>query len=347
MAQPDPTYLHSSELPRLIRLDNLVAAVFTLMKLLPARHIIESARKSGELAPGGTIIETSSGTFGLALAMVARLQGHRLFLVSDPAIEPPLQRRLEDLGAIVDIVRQPAATGGFQRARLDRVAALHAEHPGAFLPSQYNNPRNPEAYRAVAAQLTRALPRVDCLVGTVGSGGSLCGTASGLRETNPDLTLVGADSLGSVLFGQPDAGSRLLRGLGNSLMPRNLDHRAFDEVHWVSAAEGFLATRELHRRHALYMGPTSGVAYMAARDWARRNPDKTVVVFMADEGYRYQDSVYDDRWLRDRDVALPSLSDLPQLVSRPLEATTSWARMQWGRRSYADATGHEYRGIHS
>ncbi|MBV9110787.1 MAG: pyridoxal-phosphate dependent enzyme, partial [Gemmatimonadetes bacterium] len=95
-------------LPRLVSLrPNLVGLVFTLSKLLPARFIVRKAREEGELRPGGVIAETSSGTFGLSLAMVARLHGHPVELVSDPSIEPPLRRRLEELGATVHILRDP------------------------------------------------------------------------------------------------------------------------------------------------------------------------------------------------------------------------------------------------
>lgn len=249
-----PTIVESVVLPRLVRLgENLYGASFFLMKLAPARFILDRARNEGLLEPGQVVIETTSGTFGLALAMLCNLRGYRLILVSDPAIDPALRRRLEDLGARVEIVREPASVGGFQRSRLDRMAALQAEHPGHFCPSQYSNPHNPRSYAPFAELLAETIGRVDCLVGTVGSGGSMCGTTSYLRLLSPDSQAIAVDTRGSVLFGQADE-KRLLRGLGNSLMPENLCHSTFDEVHWVSAAEGFAATRALHRRHSLNVG---------------------------------------------------------------------------------------------
>lgn len=89
------------------------------------------------------------------------------------------------------------------------------------------------------------------MIGTVGSGGSMSGLSRLLRLTNPDLKSIGIDTPASVVFGQPD-GPRTLRGLGNSLMPKNVDHSQFDEVHWVTATEAYQATRELHRNHALF-----------------------------------------------------------------------------------------------
>ena len=327
------------ELPQLLRLgENLYAASFGLMKLLPARFILDRARDAGLLQPGSTLVETTSGTFGLALAMLSALRGYRLVLVSDPAVDPLLARRLRELGAQVDIVEQPAAEGGYQRARLARLAAHLEAHPSAFWPSQYDNVHNAGAYAPVAEQLLEALGRVDCLVGTVGSGGSMCGTAHYLRLALGDMTAIGVDTHGSVLFGQPD-GKRLLRGLGNSLMPRNVDHTVFDEVHWVSAAEAFHATRELHRREALFKGPTSGAAFMVARRWAELHPGARVVAMMPDDGYRYQSTVFDDDWLRAQGAYLTALPDGPVLVRHPSDAGPGWSWLPWGRRRYEEVLG--------
>jgi cysteine synthase A len=282
-------------LPRIVWLrSNLIGLAFPLMKLLPARFIIRKAVEEGALRPGGLIAETTSGTFGLALAMVARLQGYRVTLVSDPAIDAPLYRRLEDLGATVHIVREPGLSGGFQKARLDVLRKILADNPGSFCPEQYKNPHNPGSYAPCAEHLVHAAGGIDCLVGTVGSGGSVCGLSSYLRLLLPELTVVGVDTHRSVIFGQSDGGGgRMLRGLGNSLMPPNVDHAAFDWVHWVGAPAAFRATRQLHRDHALYMGPTSGAAYLVADWWARQHPDSLTAVLLPDEGHRYQDTVYD------------------------------------------------------
>lgn len=328
-------------LPRLVRLrPNLVGLAFPLMKLLPARFIVRRALDEGELAPGALIAESTSGTFGMALAMVARMHGHPLTLVSDPAIDPPLQRRLEDLGATVHIVREAGPRGGYQQARLAVLARVLAEHPGSFWPRQYSNPHNPESYAPCAGQIAHAAGAIDCLVGTVGSGGSVCGIASYLRLLMPELEVIGVDTHRSVIFGQSDAGSgRALRGLGNSLVPPNVDHAAFDWVHWVGAADAFRATRELHRRHALFTGPTSGAAWLVADWWARRNPGQTGAVILPDEGYRYQDTVYDDAWLRARGLWADRLPRAPEVWDAPRDGDREWACLRWGRRTLAEVVG--------
>jgi cysteine synthase A len=326
-------------MPRVVRLgQNLYGAVFTLMKLLPARTILRNALRRGELGPDTLVVETTSGTFGLGLAMQTALLKRDLLLVSDPAIDVHLHRRLRDLGAQVEVCTSPAPVGGFQEARLRRLAEIRAEHPDTFCPEQYSNPDNPQSYAVVAELLGKVLGQVDCLVGPVGSGGSMCGTAGTLREASPQTRAIGVDTHRSVLFGQPD-GPRPLRGLGNSLWPGNLDHTVFDEVHWCTAAEAFLATRQLHARHALFQGPTSGAAYLAARWWADTHRDELCVVMLPDEGYRYQASVYDDRWLADNGLALSALPSAPLEVTRPGTAGDQWTRMAWRRRSYPEVTG--------
>ncbi|WP_406207891.1 pyridoxal-phosphate dependent enzyme [Kitasatospora sp. NBC_01560] len=333
----DNLYRESTEailLPRIIRLGgNLYGAAFTLMKLVPARHILRKAERDGLIGPRTTVVETTSGTFGLALALQTALMRRPLVLVSDPVIDDNLRRRLADLGARLDICAEPAAVGGFQEARLKRLAEIRAEHPDSFCPEQYSNPENPASYAVVAEHLERALGGVDCLVGPVGSGGSMCGTVRALRAGR-DVRAIGVDSPHSVLFGHPD-GHRVLRGLGNSLMPENLDHREFDEVHWCPPAEAFAATRELHRGSALFQGPTSGAAYLVARWWAARHPDAKVVVMLPDEGYRYQETVYDDAWLRAGGFDLP-LPAGPEPVTDPTRPTDRWSRFAWGRRAFAD-----------
>ncbi|MFD0266207.1 cysteine synthase family protein [Streptomyces sp. NPDC127106] len=321
-------------LPKVVRLGpNLYGAVFSLMKLVPARYILRRALERGELEPGTVIVETTSGTFGLALAMEAALLERELILVSDPIIDARLHRRLSDLGTTVVIVEHPAAEGGYQASRLARLAELRAGLPRTFCPEQYSNPDNPASYRIVAELLRDTLGQVDCVVGPVGSGGSLCGTVRALRAQTPHTRAIGVDTHRSVLFGQPD-GPRLLRGLGNSLLPANLDHTVLDEVHWCSAAEAFAMTRWAHRHHALFQGPTSGAALLSARWWAEANPDAVCVVMLPDEGYRYLDTVYDDEWIDGQgiDVTAP-LPDKPVEVLHPSSpAGDGWSRYPWQRR---------------
>lgn len=336
MTGPFAGAIDAYRLPRLIRIGpNLIAACFTLMKMVPARFILRRAMADGMLDPGTVIVETTSGTFGLALAMQAVHMDRRLILVSDPVIDERLCRRLVDLGAVVERVTAEVGQrpGGFQAARLARVDQIMAEYPASFCPRQYDNPDNPRSYAAVAELIVASLGQVDCVVGPVGSGGSMCGTVRALRGLQPDCIAVAVDSHSSILFGHPD-GPRELRGMGMSTMPGNVDHRIFDAVHWIAPGAAYLATRELHQRYALFMGPSSGAAYLAASWWAWANPGALTVVMLPDEGYRYQDTVYDDNWLRDRGYLDTELPTEPEVLTYPGNPVGSWMTFAWARRSY-------------
>ncbi|GAA2003266.1 pyridoxal-phosphate dependent enzyme [Catenulispora subtropica] len=270
-----------------MELQNLFA-----MKDRVARQVILEARRTGELAPGGPVVESSSGTMALGLALVGTALGHPVHIVTDPRIDPITLSKLRTLGCRVHIV-EAMTGGGWQSARLERLARLMADLPGAFWPRQYTNPQNPAAYRTLATELAADLGSLDVLVGAVGSGGSLCGTSRALLERFPELRVVGVDCVGSVLFAQPDVPTRKQSGLGNSLYPGNIDYRLFDEVHWLSDDEAFAAAHALAREQKIFAGNTSGSVYRILTHLAKQSPPGTRLVgIMPDRGDRYVDSVY-------------------------------------------------------
>lgn len=339
--RPHHSIVEAMELPRIIRLTgNLYVAAFSLMKLLPARYIIDRAEAAGRLKPGTPVLETSSGTFGLGLALVCRLRGYPVTIVGDAAIDEDLKTRLEMLGARVEIVAENGHPGGIQGARLDRLRELHREQPDSFIPDQYDNPDNGKAYEIVGDLVLQTMGPPDCLVGPVGSGGSSGGLAAALRAVREPMKVIGVDTHGSTIFGQEN-GPRLLRGLGSSIHPGNVRYTAYDEVNWVTAAEAFAATHALYREHALFMGPTSGASYLAAAWWARRHPNDTVLAILPDDGHRYQKTVYSGEWLASAGIRLADGPDEPVLVSHPLRAPRQWSRLLWGRRGYAEVVGEE------
>ena len=217
---------------------------FDVMKHLPAYYMITTALSSGVLQPGGPVVDTSSGTFALGIARVCR-DRHPCFIITDPAVDADLKTALETLGARVEIVQAPTDAANLQELRKKRRDEI-ARETRAFVPNQYDNPANPISYRAAAEIAINRLGRIDVLVATVGSGGSSSGLAEALRLINPDLRVIAVDTFGSVLFGLP-VGPRRLRGLGNSLLPKNVRHEIYDEVHWLTedvALEGVVRLQE-------------------------------------------------------------------------------------------------------
>lgn len=298
------------------------------MKDRVARHAVLEARRIGALAEGAPIIESSSGTMALGVAMVGAALGHPVHVVTDPRIDAISLAKLRALGAVVHVV--DAMTGqGWQGARLARLAELRKSLPGAFWPEQYTNPDNPAAYRALAEELLADLGALDVLVGSVGTGGSLCGSARALRERLPGLRAVGVDSVGSVLFGQPDRPGRLQGGLGNSLLPKNLDRRQVDEVHWLNDREAFTATEDLAREHQIFGGNTSGSVYRVLRQVAESSPPGTRIVgILPDRGDRYAETVYSQAYWAEHGVPAQPIAQAPAVVT-PGTVVDSWSAVTW------------------
>ena len=311
------------------------------MKDRVARQIILEAKRSGALADGAPIVESSSGTMALGLALVGTYLGHEVHIVTDPRIDPVTLAKLRATGCQVHIV-QHMTSHGWQSARLERLAELMALYPRAFWPRQYENPENPRAYAGLAQELLEALGSVDILVGSVGSGGSLCGTARALQQSNPDLRVVAVDAVGSAIFGQPDQPKRLQSGIGNSLVPANVDHALIDEVHWLNDEEAFAATFELAAQENIFAGNSSGSTYAVAR-WLSRtvSAGTTIVAIFPDRGDRYCHSFYDEAYRAERHLQRCCLPETPQEVA-PTTVVSSWSFARWKGRKYdAQAPAHD------
>ncbi|GAB0107183.1 S-sulfocysteine synthase CysK2 [Nocardia sp. JMUB6875] len=297
------------------------------MKDRPALHMVRRARERGALAPGARIVESSSGTLGLGLALAGMAFGHPVTVVTDPGLEPIVARMLTAFGAEVDSVREPHPTGGWQQARRDRVAELLEREPDSWCPDQYSNPDNVDGYESLALELMAQLGGVDVLVCAVGTGGHSAGVARVLRRFNPDLKLIGVDTISSTVFGQP-AGPRLMRGLGSSIYPRNVDYAAFDEVHWVAPAEAVWACRTLAATRYATGGWSVGAVALVAGWAAGMAPAGTRVATVFPDGpQRYFDTVYNDAFCAEHGLLNAAPPVRPLTIAHPGErVVTAWTR---------------------
>lgn len=324
-----------------LRPENLAALDFRIMKVFPAFNIIDTGLRNGDIGPSTTVVETSSGTMALGLAIICMHFGLKLHIFGDRAIEPSLKRTLEDLGAAVHLVDATVSDANVQLLRKQALMEF-MNRTGATWARQYDNLGNRLSYARPAEEAIRQFGKIDVMVATVGSGGSSCGLAHYCRAFFPEMKLVGIDTFGSVLFGQP-AGNRDLRGLGNSILPGNLLHEAFDELHWLGANEAYQAARRLHRETSLKRGPTSGAAYLVAKWYAEHFPGSKVLAVFPDDSNRYEDSVYDPAWMHEHGYGAELAATEPILVHHPLHANSGWCRFNWRRRSLADVM----RSLHS
>ncbi len=251
------------------------------------RAMVEDGERRGLLAPGGTIVEPTSGNTGVALAMLAAAKGYRCVIVMPEGYGAVKARLMRSLGA--EVVRTPAdlrMTGAIARAR-----EIAQNTPGAFLPNQFSNPLNPKAhYETTGPEIRRALgDGIDAWVAGVGTTGTLTGVALSLREGNPRLWRVAVEPRGSILGGG-EAGAHRVEGVGLSFFPEILDRALIDEVITIEDEEAFDTCRRLAREEGLLAGGSSGLAAAAALRVAERlGPGKTVVTLFPDGAERYPD----------------------------------------------------------
>ncbi|MHB6911938.1 PLP-dependent cysteine synthase family protein [Streptomyces sp. DB-54] len=310
-----------------------------------ALHMVRAALERAQLRPGARIIESTSGTLGLGLALAGAAYGHPVTVVTDPGMEPLMTGLLAAHGTEVDVVAAPHRDGGWQAARRQRVEELLAAHPDAWSPDQYNNPDNVAAYAPLAHELVAQLGRIDTLVVSVGTGGHSAGIGSVLRGHSPHLRVVGVDTTGSTIFGQP-AAPRLMRGLGSSIHPRNVAYGLFDEVHWVAAPEAVWAARRLAREHYATGGWSVGAVALVAR-WLARTlpPENRIVAVFPDGPQRYVGTVFDNAYCRSNNLLGRPPADAPDEIDDPRERTvTRWTRCTRVTAPLARPEGHDLVG---
>ncbi|WGD51111.1 pyridoxal-phosphate dependent enzyme [Bradyrhizobium sp. CB1650] len=336
--------------PQLVQVtQNLVAAKFDLMKFTPAKRILDNALASGQLRPGGHVIESSSGTFALALAILCSLYDLRLTLVTGPTSQI-VRWRLENLGAVLHMVHASNnCEGGIQQARLEVLAELRSSMTDSFWPQQYTNPLNSFAYRPIAEQLILSHPEIDTIIGTVGSGGSLFGIASVLQQANPDLEVIAVDHNRSVIFGaQAKRISKMCRetfeqilAMGAGIPMGNVNFELCDEVHWVPVPKMVQKVQDFHRRTGMLVGPSSGAALAVAEWRAAQVPSRLVLAILPDHGVRYVETIFNPSWLSTWTKDLTRDWRTPTDIASPAEVSDGWCRFKWGRRRYRHITGND------
>ncbi len=255
-----------------------------------ALSLIDDAEARGELAPGGAIIEPTSGNTGIGLAMVAAARGYRVILTMPDSMSAERRAMLAAYGA--QLVLTPGAEG--MQGAVKKAEELLASTPGSFMPRQFENPAGPMAhYRTTGPEIWRdTAGKVDALVVCVGTGGTLSGTARYLREQNPNLHVVAVEPDASPLLSGGTPGPHGIQGIGANFIPAALDRGCYDEVIRVKDQDAYAMGREVVRREGILVGISSGAALWAAGQLALRQEfaGKVVAVILPDSGDRYLSS---------------------------------------------------------
>lgn len=262
--------------------------------------MIDTAERDGRLAPGGTIIEPTSGNTGVGLALVGAVRGYRVICTVPDKVSQEKRDLLAAYG--VEVIVTPTELLPEDPDSYYGVARRLAEEiPGAFRPDQYSNPANPEAhYRTTGPEIwDQTGGRIDVFVAGVGTGGTITGTARYLKEQKPEVTVVGVDPEGSIYTAGPDGDIHQYHteGVGEDFYPETVDLDLIDRWEMVDDRAAFIMARRLARSEGLLVGPSCGMAAVGALRVAAEDPDRLVVVILPDSGRGYLTKLFDPEWL--------------------------------------------------
>lgn len=252
-----------------------------------AANMIARAEQEGRLAPGGTIIEPTSGNTGIGLAAVGAARGYRVILTMPDTMSVERRSLIAAYGA--EIVLTPGKEG--MAGAVVKAEELQKTIPGSIIAGQFENPANPEAHILTTGPEIWADTdgKVDIFVAGIGTGGTISGTGRYLKARNSAVQVVGVEPAASPLLTQGHAGPHGLQGIGANFVPENLDRAVVDEIIPVTDQDAYATGRELARREGILVGITSGAAVWAAAELAKRpeNQGKVITALLPDSGERY------------------------------------------------------------
>ncbi len=272
-----------------------------------AMQIIADAEASGDLKPGATIVEGTSGNTGAGLAMVGAIKGYRTAFVMPDKQSEEKRASLRAYGARVVIT--PTAVEPEDPRSYYSVSTRLGNEPGTYFANQYHNPSNPVAhYNMTGPEIWEQLAgKIDVFIAGLGTGGTISGIGKYLKEQNPDVRIVGVDPVGSLFYdyfhtGQmTDPYTYLVEGIGEDFMPSTIDFQYIDDVVRVNDAECFHMTRRIVREEGIFAGGSSGAAVAGALKWVSHHDEEglNVLVLLPDSGSRYLSKVFNDKWMEE------------------------------------------------
>ncbi|MBE6799667.1 MAG: cysteine synthase A [Ruminococcaceae bacterium] len=284
------------EISNIIKEENLQANVFAKLECFnptgsakdrPALQMILKAEEDGILKENSVIIEPTSGNTGIGLAAIGASKGYKVIIVMPDTMSQERILLMKAYGA--EVVLTDGKKG--MQGSIEEAQRLSEKYENSFIPSQFDNPQNPEAhYKTTGPEIwSDTEGKVNILVAGIGTGGTLSGTGKYLKEQNADIKVVGVEPLSSPLLTKGVAGAHGIQGIGANFIPENLDREIYDEIIDVSNEDAFKYARKMAQKEGIAVGISSGAALFGAIELAKRpeNKGKNIVVVLTDTGERY------------------------------------------------------------
>ena len=297
------------------------------MKDRMAIKMVEDAEKAGLLKPGGTIIEGTSGNTGMGLALAAVAKGYKcIFVMADKQSQEKINI-LKSVGAEV-VVCPTNVEPEDPRSYYSVARKLNKDIPNSYYPNQYDNLSNTAAhYETTGPEIWKQTDgKITHFVATVGTGGSMCGTAKYLKEQNPNIVTVGIDTYGSVfkkyketgIFDRNEIYPYLTEGFGEDILPKNVNFDVIDQFIKVTDKDGAIAARRLSREEGMFVGWSSGSALHGALEYSQHadlTKDDVMVILLPDHGTRYLNKIYNDQWMKDHGFLERSFATAKDIIT--------------------------------
>ena len=267
-----------------------------------AHYVLSKLYREGVINQETTIIESSSGNMGIALAAVCKNLGNHFICVIDPHISAVNEFIITSLGAETLKVTDADENNSYLKTRLKNVHRLLEKIPNSYWFNQYGNVLVCEAYESIGEEMIREVPDVDYVFIAVSSAGTIGGLSPALKRHNPNIKIIAVDVLGSKVFDPSATQKRYLSGIGSSIKADNLDRAMIDEVMLVDEKDGVKACYDLLNNEAIFGGGSSGCVYHAIKKYIADNnlKDKKIIGLLNDRGDRYFKTIYSREWVKEK-----------------------------------------------